>query len=274
MKMNNYLGVRGKRGDVGIEIEVEGSHLPRSIPDWLRKGEGSLRGKDQAEYIIPQPIAYSEVYTYLKRIKREFEACGALVLKSDRTSVHVHINVSEEEVLTAFNMIFTYLIFEKVLLKFCGKTRTGNLFCLSSEGAEGILFLLKQAIKRGDLFLLSTDEIRYASINLKAIIDYGSLEFRGLEGTMDFEKVCHWVKILSLIKEYARKIKYPREILENFSIEGPNAFFKNVFKEQYTNLHYPGWERDVMSNMRNIQLLIFSGEWKNFELIIEPNEDI
>jgi hypothetical protein len=49
--------------DLGLEIEVEGSHLPKAgaVPaPWVYHVDHSLRGADNGEYVLGQPIKFAD----------------------------------------------------------------------------------------------------------------------------------------------------------------------------------------------------------------------
>jgi len=262
-----------KPGDVGIEIEVEGKNI-HSCLGWDRVNEGSLRGKEAIEYRLPEPVPYNEVYDVLKDLYDKMIRKETILFNSDRTSVHVHINVMDMNVVHCFNFIFLYIIFEDILLKYSGEEREGNLFCLSTKDAEGLLFTLKRVAETQQFSKLNGEDIRYSSLNLQAIPTYGSLEFRSLRGTGDFGVMSEWIYIIKKLKDFAEHIETPRNLLYNFSADGPEKFFYNVFGREFEHLKYKGWEIDSEENIRNIQFIISSTMWETFTRMLEPLEDI
>ena len=277
MLVKDYFNRRFPQGEIGIEIEVEGRNLDfdavMESNYWKAVDEGSLRGAG-VEYILRSPVFRKEVYDALNELYYIYMDEGIVPYRSDRTSVHVHVNVSKMEILQMFNAIFLFYAVERLLLKWCGEDREGNLFCLPSYDAEKILMIVKQVAKEQNLHRFYDDIIRYSAMNLKAIPERGSIEFRSMRGTADFSKICHWVKIITLIFDYAKTIATPTDILEMFSQRGPENMFLEIFKGEYEELKYPGWEKDVRDSVRNIQFLISSQEWRDFEPTIEPFGDV
>lgn len=274
MLIKEYFNKGSLPGEVGIEIEVEGLGLPRRLPKyWKIVKEGSLRGEGQ-EYILTTPILRREVYHALSALYRSFTINKTKIYDSDRTSVHIHLNVLDIPIIKVLNIIFLYYMFEKMLINYSGEERKGNLFCLSLEEAERGIFLLKQACQNRDLFMLNNDAIRYASLNLKSIVENGSLEFRTLRGTGDMSLICHWIKILTSIYDFGLELKEPINILEIFSCEGPEKLFNFVFKDKYHELKYKGWQKDMLDSIRNLQYFIYSNTWNDFKPLIEPYTDI
>ena len=262
-------------GEIGIEIEVEGRALPRVTGKryWTSVKEASLRGEGK-EYILVKPISRKEVYYALEELYATFKRNGTQIYDSDRTSVHIHMNVLDIPLVKVFNIVFLYYMFEKMLINYSGEERKGNLFCLSLEEAERGIFLLRDACKKRDLFKLDDNAIRYASLNLKSLVENGSLEFRTLRGTGDMSLICHWIKILTSIYDFGLELKEPINILEIFSCEGPDKLFDFVFKDTYQELKYKGWQKDMLVSIRNLQYFIYSDIWSDFKPLIEPHIDI
>jgi len=279
MKLHNYIDKLPISGEVGIEIEFEGQHLPREEDDyqslyWMETDEGSLRGPENRELITKRPYLRKIVHVILKDLYSILTCPGTIIHNSDRASIHIHLNVSEDEVIHIFNTIFIYLIFEDMLIKYAGEEREDNLFCVTATNADTILNRIEKAVRKQELFVLGTDELRYASINLKAMIEKMSLEFRALRGTVDLAVVARWIKILTLIQDYGRRIATPREILEKFSESGPEQFFREVFGDDFEDLKYRNWTLDCYRSLRHIQMLLYLPEWQDFLELIEPLNDV
>ena len=51
----DYIGVSASKGEIGIEVEVEGRGLPNAVTGWNVVPDGSLRG-ESAEYVLRQPV--------------------------------------------------------------------------------------------------------------------------------------------------------------------------------------------------------------------------
>ena len=75
---------------------------------------------------------------------------------------------------------------------------------------------------------LHTDDIRYASINLKALGDYGSVEFRAMRGTKNVKDVEVWANLLLTIKDRSMAFDNPIQILELFSGDESSAFAQAI----------------------------------------------
>lgn len=219
-------------GEIGIEIEVEGKNLPRNFPEyWRVTRDGSLRGQEAYEYVIKKPLTRKQLPDALKIMTATLKHKGAQVIDSGRCGVHVHLNFQTVALRNLTSMVCLYFIFEDALTQLCGEGRTGNLFCLGTRYAENTMDAFIHYILYGNIDALNDDDIRYASLNLKALVTYGSLEFRSMRGTVDPVVISDWVHILLKLKDASLKYDNPCKILEDFSMMGINRFTKHIFGE-------------------------------------------
>ena len=187
---------------VGVEIEMEGTDLPPELKHWRKEHDGSLRGEG-SEYVFRQPYPYEKALDALSEMQMALSKYETKVEDSGRAGVHVHVNVRDMNVDQINTFISLYLLFEDTLMDFCGPDRVGNLFCLRAKDAEELLFALERCMREGEYRAVARDEYRYASINCKAIHQYGSLEFRGMRSTSEMGVLIDWIDILLALKELA-----------------------------------------------------------------------
>lgn len=248
------------KGEVGIEIEVEGRNIPGTIGSsrnkryWRTERDGSLRG-ESAEYVLKEPIPRSEVDAALTSLYTAFQANQAAFDDTGRAGVHVHVNVRDLNKDQVFAFILLYLVFERVLVQYCGKEREGNLFCLRAIDAEYLMCLIRKGILEDTLELFHTDDIRYASINLNALAKYGSLEFRGMRSPVEQEVVDTWTQLLLKVKDASTMYADPSTIVMGVSQAGGYEFARSVFGDLVDELECNDWGAAVMSGMRLIQPL-------------------
>lgn len=256
--------------DIGLEIEVEGRHLPRAVPGWHRENDGSLRAEETAEYVLSKPATLADVGKHLGALHRAYERDGTVVDDSVRAGIHVHINCQKLTMTQMFNFVTTFFILENLLVHWCGPTREGNLFCLRSADADWMLRVIRIAIRTGIHAMrrvLYQDNMRYSSINLKALGDYGSLEFRTMRGTRDLDSVYKWAETLYNLREFSKHFDNPEEVIRQFSIVGPEAFLAEALGEN-TGMFTKGvhnYREMLMAGVRNAQDIAFCTDWSKFE---------
>lgn len=204
------------KGDVGIEIELEGKRVDTGCSFinkyWNVVGDGSLNYNGM-EFVLKRPISIKSAHIPLKYLQKSFDESGAKIVDSIRCGCHVHVNVQQLTVSQMFTFVCLYLAFEDVLVDLCGEGRQGNLFCLRMKDAEGLLEYITESISRNNLNILSTTNIRYASLNLSSLSKYGSLEFRAMKGDTNFKRIEAWAKTLVNLREIAVSIGSPKELL-------------------------------------------------------------
>lgn len=256
-------------GDIGIEIEVEGENLLTAIPKyWICHKENSLRGESM-EYVFSEPYPLAIVRKALEFLDGALKANDSKLKFSNRTSVHVHVNVQDLTMLQAYNFAVLYLIFENILVNYAGPTRVGNLFCLRGVDAEALIKKLIYSVeeKRG-FAAFEGDGFRYAALNFCATPKFGSFEFRALRGTMDLDLIELWVNTLYSLREKAKEFENPQSIIMAFSAKGPNNFLTECISEEFIKDQRATYIDDLYEGVRLVQDFAYCTDW------IEPKEPV
>src|SRR4051812_30294516 len=97
-EVSKLFAVRKRAGEVGLEIEMEGRNLHRAPiePYWEDHQDGSLRGEENAEYVLRIPISRKLVPEALEMLFKFLKDSGAVIRQdSPNTSVHVHLNMQD-----------------------------------------------------------------------------------------------------------------------------------------------------------------------------------
>ena len=253
------------KGDVGVEIEVEGVRLPHGVKGWRREADGSLRGEESAEYVLNKPLTTEGLKVALKELAHQYERHDSRIDDTIRAGVHVHVNVQELDIIQLYNYLTLYFIFEELLTKFCGHTREGNLFCLRACDAEYTIEQLRNAARKRKFGLLVSDELRYAAVNVKALGNYGSLEFRAMRSTKDFNIIQTWAEILVRLREVAKGYFEPTDIINGFSEGEAEGFLMRTFGP-YAELFlgYKDYKECLTRGMRIAQEIAFCTNWQYF----------
>lgn len=251
------------KGEIGVEVEVEGDRLPTEVEGWRVEHDGSLRGG--LEYVFNSPKSVEEGMSCLDDLQRAFEESESKIPESVRAGVHVHINVQDMDVVQLMTFISCYLVLEETLVRFCGENRQGNLFCLRAFDAQFLPYALHQAVVNKDMLCLHSDYLRYASVNLKALSEYGSLEFRAMRSTPNIQLIKDWVNILLEVKKSSLTFKDPKEVIMAMSMDGQEQFAARCLGEYFNLLNHEGLAQSVKECARNIQMFAFSTDWEKFK---------
>lgn len=257
-------------GHVGIEIEVEAHEpLPQTKKKpWKYKGEGSLRLYGM-EYFTDGPILCDE--NKFPSIKYLTDLLGKrkLVENSPRTSLHVHVNVSQYTPVQVWNAAVAYWLFENLLVKFCGpKTREGNLFCLRLTDAEAILRFVSDDIKiSGGFSNLHADVVRYAGQNLSAVRRFGSIEYRTMRGTNDPVLIDMWSSELHrMVDTAATKFTSPVEVMDKYFKTDREEFLSLFFSKSFVKIlkENKGWVDLLDDNAGILCDMVYHTDWKKY----------
>jgi hypothetical protein len=106
-------------------------------------------------------------------------------------------------------------------------------------------------------------------MNVKALGQYGSLEFRALRSTSDMERINKWVELLLCIKDAAKKFADPVDVINSFSLDGQDAFINNVFggNAELVKGLSDDYQVLMQAGMRCSPAVAFSVNWQAF---LEP----
>lgn len=256
---------------IGVEVEAENVQFNSSKEtDYLRDvgwrldHDGSLRDNG-CEFILHSPLFGKDLVTSIQELckignEKKFSM-------SERTSVHVHLDVRDMKPSCLSRLISLYLVFEKALYRFSSDNkREHNIFCipyyLSDFNIHRLHYLVNNGdeINRNKLYSSFSAFQKYSGLNIMSLFNFGSLEFRHLSGTLDSEKIIEWINIIQSMKKYAINSDLDVEKLpEYISGESPRSFCKQIFDPfMFDHLfNYDNWEEDIYSGIRVAQDAIY-----------------
>ena len=274
MKLYEMGYVKSKTGDVGIEIEVEGLEpLPTMDSEyWMSKKEDSLRNHGM-EYITKGPLKRGE------RLKEAVTlACKKInvrktVKNCPRTSIHVHVNVSNYTLTQIVTGVTAFWLVENLLARYCGEDRESNLFCLRLKDAEGVLDLFSKSLDGNAPFSRLNNHVRYAGLNTSALTMHGSLEVRLKGGTTDPEEIIEWANEMhNLFQNASTLFKSPEELFDFYLERGARALIPTLFSGWFA-AKLMGvttfWEELVEENAMLLFDLAYTKKWDTWEKKVE-----
>lgn len=205
---------------IGIEVEVENiravNHLNKV---WQSKNDGSLR--NNGIEFVSRPIYACDAPAVLHDLM--VESLGADYCFSPRTSVHIHLDMQEQEGEDAINLLMLYTMFERLFYKFVGRGRIKNIYCVPLTETQ----LIQNTVVQG----LRPDRwSKYTGLNLKTLESYGTIEFRHMHGTPDVRKLCVWIDLITKLKGYALK-KGTKELRQMVSAIDDDFDFRALLTE-------------------------------------------
>lgn len=248
MKLLDIVPLNRVVGHYGIEVEVEGDSLPHlDNVTWGTHRDGSLRG-ESAEYVTQGPILFSEVEKAVKSLNAAFKKKESVLNLSFRTSVHVHMNVQEMELDKLVSVVYIYYLFEELLMQYCGQDRVGNRFCLRLRDCDGISDIIRNTFSQNGQGIrkINANNVRYSALNLASLPKFGSLEFRGMRGTVDVGTIKTWVSLLDCIKN--SQFNTAKEVFDFLENNGPLKLAENVFGELFNHIFFENAAHEILYN--------------------------
>ena len=251
---------------IGIEIEAEKAYninVSALDPYWAVKDEGSIRGVS-AELVLSRPLSGADLTKALTVLddvnsKRKFPLSF-----SERCSVHVHLDVRDVTHEQLYGTILWYAVFERVLFKFAGATREKGVYSVplyeaiesvkNLHGFNNINNMMHVFRSEG-----GNNRYKYLAINIGAIKNFGSIEFRHHPGTDNSERISTWINIIMCLKRMALNTEFaPEELPSYISAKGARWVMEQVFEEYTPDLWYKQAEEDIIKGARVAQDIVFS----------------
>ncbi len=178
----------------GVEVEIEGCRA-KELAGWNVTEDHSLRNNG-LEFISKIGKRVHHLYPMLEQLFSVAKEENWQV--SDRTSIHVHINVQNLSMDQLNSLLILYTVFERSLFAYACDERRNNIFCVPIE----------YCMTHGEQTLrgLIDHSAKYAAMNMRAVREKGTVEFRQMNTNFDAENVFKWVLMLALIKRAAQHI--------------------------------------------------------------------
>jgi Putative amidoligase enzyme len=192
---------------------------------WIIDTDGSLR--NHGREFISNPFSrqqlleiFAELHGVIEYITNSKERRF-----THRTSIHVHINCLDLEPVQVKQIMLWYALFEPIFFKVAAPHRANNIHCVGLDQT-----VLSDYYKR-DLTYLHSKWSKYTALNLLPLSEYGTIEFRHLEGTDSVEKLNDWLTILENLWVFGKSTPIIKEKLTDTEIQ--IAFSKIFGATQY-----------------------------------------
>jgi len=196
---------------IGIEVELENITAADIVAvtkntRWMIKDDGSLKIKGK-EFIcsLYAEDAEKALTDLFKNIKNP--------QASKRCSIHIHLNIYNLPETQIWNLLYAYLIFEKILYKYSGNRWTSN-FCVP---VQTFLF------EKPPFNQLPNRLIKYSGIHMLANNKLSTLEFRHMKGTTYVTDIVDWIEIIIKLYNFSHIDEY---------------YFPEVIPEMRTSSYY------------------------------------
>lgn len=264
-------------GDIGLELEIEGTRLittgsldgiegSKSKAVWFSKEDGSLRGG--REYVLSTACYLEEVPDLLGGFFDVVKKSSMTIRNSNRCSTHVHLNFQDMTTNQITSFIVLWTCFENSLVRWWGEERVSNHFCLTGKDSQSTLTKWYDFLTNG--FVPSNRGLKYYSLNILTLWKFGSLEIRCGGGLNSPEKGILWTTFLQALKLYClNNYENPVEISYAISEKGPTEILRDICNsfeggdQFYTDLLTQPFDIDTeaLDNFREVQNLVFDFDW-------------
>jgi hypothetical protein len=189
--------VQGSGFLAGVELEVESIKDCGPMPaGWAVETDGSLRNEGR-EFISP-PLGRDSLVTHFKLIHKNLRHYSAYPKFSERTSIHVHVNMLNLTQEQTKSVLFWYAVFEPIFFAMVAHNRRNNIHCVGLDQT-----IVNESYKR-TLPVLTGRWSKYTALNLLPLKSQGTIEFRHMEGHDDAEKFAEWLGVIERLWAYGQ----------------------------------------------------------------------
>lgn len=261
----------------GVEVELENvpGVVGSNLKYWYVKEDGSLRNSG-AEFVFKSPLGGSDVILAVMELESFIKENNLKPDLSDRTSVHVHVDVRHFSAKQLQRLVILYTIFERVLFNFAGPDRFNNIFCLPIENAQGMVYHLNKIchLRNFNDFRRATRDLeKYSAFNIRSLEQYGSVEFRIHKGEWRSRKLIRWIKVLAQLTKAAIEDVEIENIHSSISGDGPINYLSRVFGKSSHLLIYDTVDIDIMEGVRLSQDVLNINKMIESPLMAKERED-
>ncbi len=202
----------------GIVCVVEGyNHSTRSY--WKIVNDGSIQGEHSFELVSP-PLAGSEGVKQVETVCKVLHSLGVKVNKSCGT--HVHHGAGDLTLAQWQSLCKYFLRYEETMDTIMPKSRRADKelgwretdYCKAVRRRFADLHdaftKIASATTLHELADIFCGNDRYHTLNMTAFWRHGTVEFRQHSGTIDAEKILHWVSLTQCLIVRAMRKPTPR----------------------------------------------------------------
>lgn len=206
---------------MGVEVEVDSDQTaesthpePHNLISWNRHHDGSL--VSGFEYTLRSPMegallskAISELFAPPSDFHRTFT--GSTHIHIDMLGAEVTLDVLRTMVLLVYTLEPALYAAGDSSREWCGYSnslKSADPTLLSTLFADDVTSKFTRTYRRGSMLG------RYYGLNLTALTDYGSLEFRYFPTATSAEELVNWINLVQSFKKAALGIGTPSTLKE------------------------------------------------------------
>lgn len=255
---------------VGVEVEAEGVKATKGLNRnlWATKTDGSLRDNGQ-EFVTVDGLVGQHLFDAIHNICDVAKA-NKYTDGYPRAGIHIHLDCTDLNVedRQLQRLVTNYMLVEHLLFDFCGNWRRDCGYCVPYDTGKNDFDIIGRALSAKDVGDSSKSNARvlfshmskYQSLNLRPLIDLGTVEFRTLPTTFDVDRILLWINIILSIKKSAADKAFA-EPLKLLSTVGPQRFVErilgaDIMKAMYAEID----ERKLWTAVDNVSTILAIGD--------------
>ena len=225
----------------GHRIVTRKTH--ESVSHWGYKMDHSLRGEYPYEVFTTGPKGGSLLYKTIQSYEKWYNIDKLKPCLSDQTSTHVHLDVRLWDLDTLQRFIVLFALLEDELFSKFGKNRRYNVFCVplsdmlsSKETYKRMIYLdSNDNVLQEHIRHISRNCNKYASLNLRPMVQFGSIEIRLAEGMADPSRIILYLQTLFKLTSFIKTFVDRNILLEEFFRIAAQKF-KNQLESYFSTL--------------------------------------
>lgn len=200
---------------------LDAGYTHRTTTYWKLVSDGSLHTLDNSFELV-SPILEGEAgLAEIRKVCAVLNELGAKVNK--KCGLHVHVDARDATQTNLANLLKQWAKFEGNFMELLPESRRNNNFCAK------MFYNLDRDFQQIDA-ALRRDELRhmhgrYVTLNMQAFARHGTVEYRCHDGTVNGDKICAWVKLVtafthdafswkSIVKRGAGRFEYLTRLVD------------------------------------------------------------
>lgn len=209
----------------GVEYEIEsvkGCQIQLN-PDFAVHEDNSLR--NEGREFVTVPASYERQMEMFDRLHNGLIYYNDWPAHSERTSIHVHVNFKPLTMLKVAQFVKLYTLFEPYFFSLVDPSRVNSIYCVPLNYT-----FLPKYYNTNITYQLQKWH-KYTAFNLCPLPNYGTIEFRHLQGTNDRDTFQRWLSTIKSMYDFSRdnNVDFLRSLQNR---EGIAELFKSVFNKE------------------------------------------
>lgn len=231
---------------VGLECEIESIRNRASVSSEIMvEADGSLRNNGME--FITKPVTVEAAVNLFKHLHAKLYVHKPDERFSQRTSIHVHVNMSNLDTDRVRDVILMYALFEEFFFMMTTPDRRENIHCvpltetfLPSYYGSGLVPLVDRWHK-------------YTALNIKPLKTQGTIEFRHMHGHDDVALLEDWLGTINNLVTVGKQNTITTESLNKANID---KWFMQIFGHTTLRWHQGHIENVMANSLTDLKVMV------------------